>query len=67
MFDTKKIVGCVFCGGANVVEFNVADYNAWKAGAYIQDALGYLSADDRELLMSGICPTCWNDTFSDDE
>jgi hypothetical protein len=42
---------------------NEADYWDWQDGALAQDAFPYLSADDRELLISGICPTCWEKSF----
>ena len=34
------------------------------------EALNYFlidSADEREMLISGVRPTCWNDNFSDEE
>jgi Zn ribbon nucleic-acid-binding protein len=32
-------------------------------GAFIQDALPEVSADDRERFISGYCPKCWNKMF----
>lgn len=63
------ITTCPFCGHANEVEVNEADYWDWQDGALVQDAFPYLSADEREMLISGICPTCWEQTFNtfDDE
>lgn len=35
-------------------------YAAYRAGkGHIQDMLPDLSADDRELLITGICPECY--------
>ena len=39
------------------------DYWDWKDGAFVQDAFPYLSAEVREMLISGICPSCWNNMF----
>lgn len=39
------------------------DINKWMEGTFIQDALPYLSPDDREMLISRTCPTCWTKTF----
>jgi hypothetical protein len=37
--------------------------NLWKAGSYIQDVFPMLSADDREQMMTGIHPDCWDEIF----
>lgn len=57
------IVTCPFCGVESVISVFEDDYLAWEQGALVQDAFPYLSADDREMLISGICPTCWEKTF----
>jgi len=36
---------------------------AWKSGELIQDALSELGPEDRELLISRICSTCFDDLF----
>ena len=39
---------------------DVADYKRWRLGhGLIQDCLPYLSADEREFLMTGIMPEEW--------
>ena len=58
------ITRCPFCGRANEVEVNDIDYLDWQDGEFVQNAFPYLSADEREMLISGICPTCWDKTFS---
>jgi hypothetical protein len=35
------------------------DYMAWQNGALIQNAMPYLSSDDREFLMTGITAEEW--------
>lgn len=30
---------------------------------HVQDIFPYLNAGERELLISQICPVCWNDIF----
>jgi hypothetical protein len=55
---------CPFCGVVRTVTVDAIDYLAWEVGdALAQDAFPYLSADEREMLISGICPTCWEKTF----
>jgi len=53
------------CGATHVVTVDSQDYLAWKNGEYIQVALPYLNADERELLISGICSTCWDNMFAE--
>jgi hypothetical protein len=42
---------------------NEMDVAHWEGGALIQDALGYLTADERELLISGTCGACFDNMF----
>lgn len=60
----KKIIevrcGCPFCGEVNSVFVEKEDYEAYENGAKAQDVFPYLSADERELLISGICAKCWD-------
>lgn len=51
---------CPMCGKTTEIEVEEKGYKLWKQGARIQDALGTLTADQREMLISGICPVCWD-------
>lgn len=58
-------IKCNWC--PNVVTIGIRDdggYEAWKNGAMIQNAMPYLTADEREMLISGTCPQCWEEMFS---
>ena len=63
MKEVCVVTVCPFCGHANEVEVNEDDYWDWQDGKLAQDAFPYLSADEREMLISGICPTCWEKSF----
>ena len=65
--EVSVVTSCPFCGCANFVEVNEMDYLDWQDGALVQNAFPYLSADEREMLISGICPTCWERTFGGEE
>lgn len=67
--EVSIVTRCPFCGKSNFVEVNEADYLDWDDGELVQNAFPYLSADEREMLISGICPTCWDGMFGgeDDE
>lgn len=45
---------CGVCGRVITVRVDPDRYARWKAGELIQRALPELSADDRELLISGL-------------
>ena len=55
---------CPFCGMPHDVEVDFFDFCAWQNGTLAQDAFPYLSADEREMLISGICPDCWDKMFA---
>lgn len=64
--NDKMVVGgnCVFCGKAHSVEVGIKAFAEWKYGnKCIQNAMPEVSADDREFLISGICPTCFEKCF----
>lgn len=58
---------CPFCGEYHEVLVSEADYAAWQGGELVQNAFPYLSADEREILISGICPKCWDNMFPPEE
>ncbi len=59
---------CPFCGEEHEILVNEQDYCAWMDDELaLRDAFPYLSAEEREMLMSGICPTCWDSMWGNDE
>lgn len=50
---------CPMCDEVHAVMVHAADYHRWTSGTLIQVAFPYLNADDRELLMTGICGACY--------
>jgi|TARA_R110000851_G_scaffold88106_3_gene192537 hypothetical protein len=47
------------------IEITQDQYDAWKSGVLIQDAMPDLSADDREYIMTGMTPEDWDKLNSD--
>lgn len=45
----------------------LAGLQAYKKGAYMQDAFSFLSAGEREFLISGLTPAEWERLFGKDE
>ena len=66
ILDCTVVTRCPFCGRANEVEVNEMDYLDWQDGVLAQVAFPYLSANERESLISGICPICWENMFGGD-
>ena len=68
-------VQCRVCQNWESMEVESADYKNWQEGTLIQDtvregttalgqaAMPYLTTDQRELLISATCGTCWDDLF----
>lgn len=58
---------CPMCGKVTLVIVNSNDLLTWKNGGLAYDCFPYLSAEEREALISGICPTCWDSVFPEEE
>lgn len=54
---------CPFCGQVHSVDVFETSYVMYMAGAQVQDVFPYLSATQREQLISHICPECQKDIF----
>jgi len=54
---------CPFCGKYQEVEVRLEDYFRWNKGELVQNAFPYLTPNEREIIISGICPKCWDETF----
>ena len=57
---------CPICGETNYISVESEDWYAYVNGELAQNAFPYLFADEREMLISGICPTCWNKMFGEE-
>lgn len=54
---------CPFCGCINEVAVYEDDYIKWRKGASAQKSFPYLTPNEREIIISGICPDCWDKMF----
>lgn len=41
------------------------DYEAWMCGELIQNAMPYLSDDEREFILTGITAEEWDETITE--
>lgn len=61
---------CLICGLSSQVTLTVAEYDRLlRSGPHdkIQDLLPERAAGERELLISGTHPACWDLAFPDEE
>lgn len=55
---------CPICGEYSIITVDKEDFLAWQKGTLLaQEAFPYLNVEDREMLISGICPDCWERMF----
>ena len=67
-YEIKTLYGvhCVQCGQLCEVAAYKSDIVEWQNGKYAEDAFPYLTADERELLISRTCPDCWDRMFPEE-
>lgn len=56
---------CIKCMKKKVFNLNATAVKAWQSGSFIQDVFPFMSAGDREMLISSICSQCFDDMFKD--
>lgn len=54
---------CPFCGTVHYVYVSENDFVAYQNGALAQDVFPYLSKEEREAIISGLCPKCQAEIF----
>lgn len=69
MNDPMTVVEkCQTCSTVYDIVVEAQDYYDWARGAkYLQDAFPYLTADERELLLSHTCGPCFNAMFPEED
>ena len=50
---------CPFCGKKQIVTVKSEDYDKWENGELVQIAFPYLTSNERETLITGICDNCF--------
>ncbi len=58
--EIEIITECPICHELHTVIVKVEDYFDWCNGKGTYEAFPYLSANERELLITGVCPKCWD-------
>lgn len=58
---------CHVCGNYELWSLNRKAVESWQSGEYIQNAFPDMSMEDREVLITGTHPACWNKLFPEEE
>lgn len=57
---------CLVCGERAVVELPKAQKEYWYQNeCHVQEAFPDMPKDQREMLISGTHPVCWDEVFAD--
>lgn len=57
---------CTQCKRSVEVPATEEQITRWRGGELIQRAIPNITADQREILMSGICGECFDAVFGED-
>jgi hypothetical protein len=69
MSDTiiVKTKTCCVCNEYEVWSLDRAAVTSWQEGENIQRAFPDMSVEDREILISGTHPACWDKLFPEED
>jgi len=58
---------CIVCGQSSLLNLDTDKLMRWKSGERVQTVWPEWSSDQRELLITGTHPKCWEQMFGGDE
>ena len=62
-----ETVPCMVCKKSTIVEMSRVQYELFIQGGRISEIFPDWSLEDRELLISGTHPNCWDELFGEDD
>jgi len=61
-------IQCKLCKETYAIKVKTEDYtDYYNSGKLIQLCFPYLTAGERELIISGMCDSCFNNIFKNEE
>lgn len=60
-------IPCMGCGSSTTFTMSEEQFNRFRAGEHAQRIFPAWSPEDRELLISGTCPSCWEEMWAEEE
>lgn len=61
--EVRITTACPFCGKVTTLNVPADGFMAWQNGSLVQSAFPDMSAEDREVLISGMCIDCQDSIF----
>jgi hypothetical protein len=58
---------CFLCQKRGTVRVIESQFRAWQAGELIQRAMPEMTADNREMLITGTHPDCWDAMMGEED
>lgn len=59
---------CMKCGKSSIVEITSKEYQRFYVQhEFLQDVFAHWTPDQRELLLTGTHPRCWDAMFAEDD
>lgn len=65
--EYSAMTRCPMCKQTAEIPLPADGLYEYRKGAHVQKAFPDMNADDRERLISGTCPSCWNKMFGEEE
>ena len=65
MSVVRITITCPFCEMIHYVDVFEKDYNKYINGELVQKCFPYLTATEREQLISNLCPMCQDEIFKE--
>ncbi len=56
---------CISCGERSIIELDEDKFHRWMGGEHVQNVWPEMSADKRELLITGTHGKCWDKMFGE--
>lgn len=61
------VTTCLGCNEQRTFYLPAAQHDLWTSGAHLQDVFPDWEPEDREQLISGTCPSCWEEMWAEEE
>lgn len=58
---------CLGCDDTAVFVMTEEEHARYRAGEHVQRIFPHWSPEDRERLISGTCPSCWEEMWAEEE
>lgn len=65
-WNITHVVTCHHCKKSTSIVMDSKEWKRWKDGELAQNVWPYLSSDDREMIISGTHPKCWDEMYGSD-